>query len=85
MKAVRFDPVPTSAGRDLTVNTDEEEADEDNMEEVDPSNIVSGERATRAKVDYAKAAQEADDLEDDEEDDEDFVAPEDEDEDAMQE
>ena len=45
------------------------------MQEIDPSNIVS--RRTRGKkIDFAKEAEAAgDDLEDDEDDDEDFVPP----------
>ncbi len=54
------------------------------MEEISTDNIVSGTRRTRNKVDYAKAAAEANDLDDDEDDDEDFEAKE-EDHDAMQE
>lgn len=54
----------------------EEDADEDNMEEIDTSNILG--RRTRGKtIDYEDAAQKAKDAgdtleEDDEEDDEDF-------------
>lgn len=54
----------------------EEDVDEDNMEEIDTSNILG--RRTRGKtIDYAEAAQKAKDAgdtleEDDEEDDEDF-------------
>ena len=53
---------------------EEEEEDEDNMEEIDTSNIV-GRRTRGRHVDYRKAAEEAKDElpdEDDEEDDEDF-------------
>lgn len=56
-----------------------EEADEDNMEEIDTSNIVQS--RTRGKtIDYAKAAQELPEEDDDEDDDEDFHG-----EDAMEE
>jgi hypothetical protein len=42
------------------------------MEEIDTDNIINGGRRTRGKViDFAKAAQEAKDLDDDDEDDED--------------
>ena len=45
-----------------------EEADEDNMEEIDTENIVSS--RTRGKnIDYAQAAKELEDDEDDEDDD----------------
>ena len=62
----------------------EEEADEDNMEEIDTDNIISDGRRTRGKaIDFAKAAQELpEDGDDDDEDDDDF---EEKDEDAMQE
>jgi hypothetical protein len=47
------------------------------MEEIDTDNIINGGRRTRGKViDFAKAAQEAKDLDDDEDDeDDDFEAP----------
>jgi hypothetical protein len=47
------------------------------MEEIDTDNIITTGRRTRGKViDFAKAAENAKDLEDDEEDDdEDFEAP----------
>lgn len=55
-----------------------EEADDDNMEEIDESNIITGGRRTRGKnIDFAKAAQELGDDEEDEEDDDDFEEPED--------
>ena len=46
------------------------------MEEISTENIVSGAR-DRQRVDYAKAAREAQDLDDDEDDDEEYQAPED--------
>jgi len=54
-----------------------EEPDDDNMEEIDTDNIINGGRRTRGKViDFAKAAQEAKDLDEDEDDeDDDFEAP----------
>lgn len=53
-----------------------EEADEDNMEEIDESNIITGGRRTRGKaIDFAKAAQDLGDEEDDEDDDADFEDP----------
>jgi len=67
----------------LTQYTDEEEADEDNMEEIEEENIISDGRRTRGKnIDFAQAAKDldAEDLEDDEEDDADFEDP-----DAMEE
>lgn len=45
------------------------------MEEISSENIVSGGRDLQ-RVDYVKAAQEAQDLDEDEDDDEDFQAPE---------
>ncbi|KAH0363714.1 hypothetical protein KCU65_g7283, partial [Aureobasidium melanogenum] len=53
-----------------------EEGEEDNMEEIDESNIISGGRRTRGKtIDFAKAAEGLDDEEDEDEDD-DFEDPE---------
>ena len=63
---------------ELTGNIgDPEEADEDNMEEIDLDNIV-GSRTRGKNIDYAEAAKnlEEDEDEDDEEDD-DFVDPDD--------
>lgn len=52
-----------------------EEADEDNMEEIDQDNIMG--RRTRGKnIDFAQAAKNMED-DDDEEDDDDFVDPDD--------
>ncbi|KAH8631578.1 hypothetical protein IG631_13261 [Alternaria alternata] len=52
-----------------------EEPDEDNMEEIDTSNVLQS--RTRGKnIDFAKANQELGD-EDEEDDDEDFVDPDD--------
>jgi Histone chaperone domain CHZ len=64
--------VPTSLTRRIV-----EEADDDNMEEIDTDNIITTGRRTRGKViDFAKAAENTKDLEEDEEDDdEDFEAP----------
>ena len=68
----------------LTYPTAEEE-DEDNMEEIDTSNIITGGRRTRGKqIDYEEAERKAkeagDNLdEEDEDDDEDFEEEEDED------
>lgn len=62
-----------------------DEPDDDNMEEIDPSNIISGGRRTRGRqIDFAKAAEELPEEEEDEEDDDDFEAPKD-DEDKMEE
>ena len=57
-----------------------EEEDEDNMEEIDPDNIV-GTRTRGKQIDYAKAAAEDELGEDEDDDDDDFEEPED----AMQE
>ena len=51
--------------------------EEDNLEEIDPSNVLSGPRTRQKDIDFAKAAQNLPAEEDDEEDDEEFV-PEDE-------
>ncbi|KAJ4390388.1 Histone H2A.Z-specific chaperone CHZ1 [Neurospora sp. IMI 360204] len=56
---------------------EEPEAEDDNLEEIDPSNVISGPRTRQKEIDYAKAAQDLPAEEDDEEDDEEFV-PEDE-------
>ncbi|KAF2420022.1 hypothetical protein EJ08DRAFT_653942 [Tothia fuscella] len=49
-----------------------EEADDDNMEEIDTDNIITGGRRTRGRnIDFVKAAEEAKDLDDDEDDDDD--------------
>jgi hypothetical protein len=55
----------------------EDEADEDNMEEIDPSNIISSGRRTRGRqIDFAKAAQELSEVDDeDDDDDDDFEEP----------
>lgn len=54
-----------------TQQVEVEEVDEDNMEEIDPSNIVSS--RTRGKtIDYAKANEELGEEDEDEDDDEDF-------------
>ncbi|KAF2146076.1 uncharacterized protein K452DRAFT_283357 [Aplosporella prunicola CBS 121167] len=56
---------------------DVEEADEDNMEEIDTDNIIEGGRRTRGKtIDFAKANEEAGNEDYDEDDDEDFQDPE---------
>jgi hypothetical protein len=60
---------------------DEEDAevdDEDNLDEIDPANIIveSGGRRTRGKViDFAKAAENTPADEEDEEEDDDYEAP----------
>lgn len=53
-----------------------DEPDEDNMEEIDTSNIISGGRRTRGRqIDFAKAAEELPEEEEDEDDDDDFEEP----------
>jgi hypothetical protein len=54
-----------------------EEADEDNMEEIETSNIIHGSRTRGKTIDFAKANQELEG-EDDEDEDDDFVDPDDE-------
>lgn len=57
-----------------------DEADDDNMEEIDTSNIISGGRRTRGRqIDFAQAAKDLPEDEEDEDDDGDFEAPADED------
>jgi Histone chaperone domain CHZ len=66
---------------DIEEEAEAEEDDEDNMEEIDLDNIVEGGRRTRGKViDFAKAAEETQNLPTEEEDDEDddYEAPTDE-------
>ncbi len=66
----------TSDPANKTITAEEE--DLDNMEEINPDNIIDGGRRTRGKkIDFTKAAATADDLDDDEEDDEDFEEKED--------
>ena len=54
---------------------EEEVEDEDNMEEIDSSNILSGRRTRGKDIDFAKAAADSKDLDEDEEEDEDFEDP----------
>ncbi|KAF2084402.1 hypothetical protein K490DRAFT_68866 [Saccharata proteae CBS 121410] len=50
-----------------------EEPDEDNMEEIDTDNIIQDGRRTRGKtIDFAKAAEEAGDMDEDDDEDDDF-------------
>ncbi|KAF2660848.1 hypothetical protein K491DRAFT_711430 [Lophiostoma macrostomum CBS 122681] len=64
-----------SAAEDQGGDAEPEDVDEDNMEEIDTSNIV-GSRTRGKNIDYAKAAQDLGE-DDDEEDDDDFVDPDD--------
>jgi Histone chaperone domain CHZ len=61
----------------LLITPTEDEVDEDNMEEIDPSNIISSGRRTRGRqIDFAKAAQELPEVDDeDDDDDDDFEEP----------
>jgi hypothetical protein len=53
-----------------------DEPDDDNMEEIDTSNILSDGRRTRGRqIDFAKAAEELPEDEDDDDDDDDFEEP----------
>lgn len=75
MNFKRFNRCPTTLLTHLV-----DEADDDNMEEIDTSNIISGGRRTRGRqIDFAKAAEELPEDEEDEDDDGDFEAPADED------
>ncbi|KAF2462316.1 histone chaperone domain CHZ-domain-containing protein [Lineolata rhizophorae] len=48
------------------------------MEEIDTDNIIMDGRRTRGRnIDFAKAAEDAGDIDDDEDDDEDFIAEDD--------
>jgi hypothetical protein len=61
------------------ISTTEDEPDEDNMEEIDTNNIITGGRRTRGRtIDFAKAAAELPEEDDEDEEDEDFEADEDE-------
>jgi hypothetical protein len=65
----------------LTLCAPEDEPDDDNMEEIDPENIIAGGRRTRGRtIDFAKAAAELPEEEDEDEDDGDFEAPDEDDE-----
>ncbi|TQS35667.1 hypothetical protein Golomagni_03906 [Golovinomyces magnicellulatus] len=56
-----------------------EDLEDDNLEEINPENIITSERRTRGrKFDFVKAAEEMGPDDDDEEDDEDFQSTEDE-------
>ncbi|KAK3950251.1 histone chaperone domain CHZ-domain-containing protein [Pseudoneurospora amorphoporcata] len=68
---------PMGEAEDDEDDEDEDETEEDNLEEIDPSNVITGPRTRQKEIDYAKAAQDLPAEEDDEEDDEEFV-PEDE-------
>ncbi|OTB04301.1 hypothetical protein M426DRAFT_320890 [Hypoxylon sp. CI-4A] len=77
-KAAAQDPVDTAMDEDDD-DDDEEEAEggdedaDDNLDEIDPSNIVAGGRRTRGRViDWAKAAQDNPAEDDDEDDEEDY-------------
>jgi hypothetical protein len=57
-----------------------DEPDDDNMEEIDTSNILSDGRRTRGRqIDFAKAAEELPEEEEEDDDDDDFEEPADED------
>ncbi|KAH6642716.1 histone H2A.Z-specific chaperone CHZ1 [Boeremia exigua] len=64
-----------SAGEEVAVEP--EEADEDNMEEIETSNIIHGSRTRGKTIDFAKANEELGD-DDEEDEDDDFVDPDDE-------
>jgi hypothetical protein len=65
--------------RSLLIVLVADEPDDDNMEEIDTSNILSDGRRTRGRqIDFAKAAEELPE-EEEEEDDDDFEEPADED------
>lgn len=69
---------PNTTRRVSLTHFEAEEVDEDNMEEIDPDNIIQDGRRTRGKtIDFTKANEDAG-LEDyDEDDDEDFEDPDD--------
>lgn len=71
-----FDPTSEAL---ILRSDDVEEADDDDMAEVDTDNIISDGRRTRGKdIDFAKAAEGLDDEDEDEEEDGDFEEPDDE-------
>jgi Histone chaperone domain CHZ len=66
--------------RSLLIILSADEPDDDNMEEIDTSNILSDGRRTRGRqIDFAKAAEELPEEEEDDDDDDDFEEPADED------
>ncbi|KAF3050630.1 Histone H2A.Z-specific chaperone [Didymella keratinophila] len=65
-----------SAGEDTAAEP--EEADEDNMEEIETSNIIQGSRTRGKTIDFAKANAEFEGEDDDEDEDDEFVDPDDE-------
>jgi hypothetical protein len=66
--------------RSLLIVLVADEPDDDNMEEIDTSNILSDGRRTRGRqIDFAKAAEELPEEEEEEDDDDDFEEPADED------
>lgn len=63
----------------LLITYSADEPDDDNMEEIDTSNIISGGRRTRGRqIDFTQAAEELPE-DDDDDDDDDFEEPVDED------
>jgi hypothetical protein len=58
----------------MLIMTAADDVDEDNMEEIDTSNIV-GRRTRGRQIDFAKAAQDLPEDDEDEEDDDDFEEP----------
>ena len=66
--------------RSLLIVLVADEPDDDNMEEIDTSNILSDGRRTRGRqIDFAKAAEAFPEEEEEEDDDDDFEEPADED------
>jgi hypothetical protein len=57
-------------------STELEEEEEDDLAEIDPSNIIGGRRTRGKQIDFAKAAEEAGDMDEDDEDDTEYKAPE---------
>ena len=52
------------------------EEEDDDLAEIDPSNIIGGRRTRGKEIDFAKAAEEAGEMDEDDDDDEEYKAPE---------
>lgn len=78
-KAIQLQPTEETEGETSEdEEMDEDGEEEDELAEIDSSNIIQGGRRTRGKkIDFAAAAKEQPAADEDSEDDEDFVAPED--------
>jgi len=57
---------------DDTMAAEELEEEEDDLAEIDPSNIIGGPRTRGKAIDFAKAAEEAGDMDEDDDEDEEY-------------